>query len=381
MSVSNARSARGRIRRVYALVRKESYQIARDPSSILMAGVLPLVLLFLFGFGISLDLLHVPVGLVVEVPTTETGSFTESLVRSTYFDVRTARDRRAFEDDLVAGRVRGIIVLASDFSERLNRLDMAPVQVIVDGSDPNTGGLIRNYVQGVWRTWLVQESLETGARARPPVSIEARFWFNPEVDSRNFLVPGGVAVIMTLVGTLLTALVVAREWERGTMEALLATPVGRLELLLGKVIPYFVLGMASMALSATTAVLGFGVPLRGSIVWLSGVSAAFLLPMLAFGLLISTWMKNQFTASQVALVAAFLPTMMLSGFIFEVESMPTFVRLLTHAVPARYFVTCLETIFLAGDVPSVLVPNTLVLLAMGAGLFLLLERSTHLNLE
>ena len=139
----------------------------------------------------------------------------------------------------MAGRIRGIVVLASDFSERLNRSDTAPVQVIVDGSDPNTGALIRNYVQGVWRTWLVQESLEKGARARPPVSIEARFWFNPEVDSRHFLIPGGIAVIMTLVGTLLTALVVAREWERGTMEALLATPVGRFELLLGKVIPYF----------------------------------------------------------------------------------------------------------------------------------------------
>jgi ABC-2 type transport system permease protein len=374
-------SSRGRIRRVFALVRKESYQIARDPSSILMAGALPLLLLFLFGFGISLDLLHVPVGLVVEVPTTETGTFTESLVRSTYFNVRTARDRRAFENDLVAGRIRGIVILASDFSERLNRSDTAPVQVIVDGSDPNTGALIRNYVQGVWRTWLVQESLEKGARARPPVSIEARFWFNPEVDSRHFLLPGGIAVIMTLVGTLLTALVVAREWERGTMEALLATPVGRFELLLGKVIPYFALGMASMALSATTAVVCFGVPMRGSILWLSGASAAFLLPMLAFGLLVSTVMKNQFTASQVALVAAFLPTMMLSGFIFEVESMPTFVRLLTRVVPARYFVTCLETIFLAGDVPSVLVPNTLVLLAMAAGLFFMLARSSRLNLE
>jgi ABC-2 type transport system permease protein len=374
-------SSRGRIRRVFALVRKESYQIARDPSSILMAGALPLLLLFLFGFGISLDLLHVPVSLVVEVPTTETGTFTESLVRSTYFNVRTARNRRAFENDLVAGRIRGIVILASDFSERLNRSDTAPVQVIVDGSDPNTGALIRNYVQGVWRTWLVQESLEKGARARPPVSIEARFWFNPEVDSRHFLLPGGIAVIMTLVGTLLTALVVAREWERGTMEALLATPVGRFELLLGKVIPYFALGMASMALSATTAVVCFGVPMRGSILWLSGASAAFLLPMLAFGLLVSTVMKNQFTASQVALVAAFLPTMMLSGFIFEVESMPTFVRLLTRVVPARYFVTCLETIFLAGDVPSVLVPNTLVLLAMAAGLFFMLARSSRLNLE
>jgi ABC-2 type transport system permease protein len=381
MSASTAPRSPGRIRRVTALVRKESYQIARDPSSILMAGVLPLVLLFLFGFGISLDLLRVPVGLVVEVPTTETGSFTESLVRSTYFDVRKARDRRAFEDDLVAGRVKGIVVLASDFSERLNRSDTAPVQLIVDGSDPNTGSLILNYVQGVWRTWLFQETLEKGARPRPPVSIEARYWFNPEVDSRKFLVPGGIAVIMTLVGTLLTALVVAREWERGTMEALLATPVGRLELLLGKVIPYFALGMASMALSAAAAVLGFGVPLRGSILWLLGVSAAFLLPMVAFGLLISTRLKNQFTASQAALVAAFLPTLLLSGFIFEIESMPAPVRLLTHVVPARYFVTCLETIFLAGDVPSVLVPNTLVLLAMGAGLFVLLARSTRLNLE
>ena len=204
---------------------------------------------------------------------------------------------------------------------------MAPVQVIVDGSDPNTAGLVMNYVQGVWENWLQQEvvsasSLAVRPAAAPLVVAQPRYWFNPEINSRNFLVPGAVVIIMTLIGTLLTALVVAREWERGTMEALLATPISRAEFLLGKFIPYFVLGMIAMGLAVAAAVFLFGVPFRGSVAALLLVSAAYLATMLPLGLLISTVTGNQFAASQAALVAAFLPALLLSGFIFEIDSMP-----------------------------------------------------------
>ncbi len=375
-----------RFRRVAGLVRKESTQIVRDPSSYLIAGVLPLILLFLFAFGLSLDLRRVPVGIVVERSTPEADSLVTSFRNSRFFSVQLARHRREFEEDLVSGRLRGVIVVSSDFSERLGRGDEAPVQVIVDGSDPNTAGLVQGYVQGVWANWLDQEAVSlVGLAVRPgaipPVAVVPRYWFNPELNSRNVLIPGSIAIIMSLIGTLLTALVVAREWERGTMEALLATPIGVAELLVGKLFPYFVLGMAAMGLAASLAVFVLGVPFRGSVPALVGVSSLFLIAMLALGLLISTATRNQFSASQAALIAAFMPAFELSGFVFEIDSMPAPIRLITYALPARYFVPCLQTIFLAGDVPGVLVPNTIALAIIAGLLNLILARSTRMRLE
>jgi ABC-2 type transport system permease protein len=290
------------------------------------------------------------------------------------------------EGDLVSGRLKGVVVLAADFADRLGRGETAPVQILVDGSDPNTAGLVQNYVQGVWQNWLQQEavaasSLAVRPAAAPLIVAQPRVWFNPEINSRNFLIPGAVAIIMTLIGTLLTALVVAREWERGTMEALMATPIGIVEFLLGKLIPYFVLGMAAMGLSVAMAVLVFGVPFRGSVGALLLVSAAFLADMLPLGLLISTLTRNQFLASQLALISAFLPAFWLSGFIFEIDSMPLPIRLLTRVLPARYFVSSLQTLFLAGDVASVLVPDTLALAAIAVMLLFALVRATRLRLE
>lgn len=371
----------GRLRRIAGLIRKEALQIARDPSSYLIAGVLPLLLLFLFGFGVSLDLRDVPIGLVVEQSSPEADSLIASFLDSRYFTVRLARHRAEVEDDLVSGRLKAVVVLAADFARRLSRGETAPVQVIVDGSDPNTAALAQGYVQGVWANWLSQRSLEAGAAMRPTIAAEPRYWFNPTLDSRAALLPGSVAIIMTLIGTLLTALVVAREWERGTMEAMMATPVGPVEFLLGKLIPYFALGMIAMAIAVVVAVAGFGVPYRGSVVALVVVSSVFLAAMLPLGLLISTKTRNQFAASQVALIAGFLPAFELSGFLFEIDSMPTPIRMLTRVLPARYFVSCLRTLFLAGDVFEVLVPDTLALLTIAVVLNVLLVRSTRMRLE
>jgi ABC-2 type transport system permease protein len=346
-----------RSRRIVALVRKETRQIVRDPSTLIIAVILPLTLLFLFGYGVSFDARRIEVGLVIADPTPEAGSFTASLTNSPLFAARTARDRRNFEADLVAGRIDGIVVLAADFSARAARGDRAPIQVIVDGSDPNKATLVRNYLQGVWANWLIQEAIARGERMAVPIAVETRVWFNPEISSHHYLVPGSIAIILMLIGALLTALVVAREWERGTMEALLATPVGIAELLAGKLIPYFVLGMLTMALATGTALFLFGVPFRGSFAVLALMSAVFLSTALAQGLLISTLARNQLVAAQSTLISAFLPSFFLSGFVFEIAGMPLPLRIISYAVPARYFVTGLQTLFLAGDVWSVLWPN------------------------
>lgn len=379
-------TTRAWLRRVRGLVRKEMLQIRRDASSYLIAGLLPLLLLFIFGYGVTLDLRRVPVAIVIEQSTPEADSLVASFRNSPYFSVQFARHRADVEDRLVAGSVKGVIVLAADFSDRLGRGEVAPVQVLVDGSDPNTAGLVLNYVEGVWINWLEQSAISrsdmVASRALPGlVVIEPRYWFNPDIRSRNFLVPGSIAIIMTLIGTLLTALVVAREWERGTIEALMSTPVGRSEFLIGKLVPYFLLGMGAMILSVTAAVYVFKVPFRGSLPALLIVSSAFLGSMLPLGLLISTLTKNQFAASQAALVSGFLPAFELSGFIFEIDAMPWPIRWSTYLLPPRYFVASLQTLFLAGDVASVLVPNTLALLAMGGLLLGLLVRNTRMRLE
>lgn len=372
----------GRRQRILGLIRKEWRQVMRDPSSILVAGVLPLILLFLFGYGVTFDPRFFYIGLVVEQPTAETGSFTAALTNSRYFKIQTARHRREFEDDLIAGDIHGMVVLPADSAKQAYRGDTAPIQVIVDGSDPNTADLVRNYVQILWANWLEQESISRGQRLSPAlVQIEPQLWFNPEVSSRNYLVPGSVAMILTLIGSLLTALVVAREWERGTMEALLATPLGIIEILIGKLAPYFLLGMGSMVLSVVTAVFLFGVPFRGSFVILTLVSAVFMWSALGQGLLISTLTRNQLVAAQVSMLSAFLPAFYFSNFVFEIDSMPWPLQLISYLVPARYFVSTLQTQFLAGDVASVILPDLLGLSIIASIFLVLTALTTRTRLE
>jgi ABC-2 type transport system permease protein len=372
----------GRGRRFRALVVKETIQAFRDPSTILIAIVLPLILLFLFGFGVSLDTTRIKIGLVLEDSSFEAQSLLAVFTDSRFFDARIARNRHAFDADLVAGRIRGIVVIPMDFSARLKQpQETAPVQVIADGGQPNTASFVQNYAQGVWANWREQRAIERGEpTAREAIDLEPRFWFNEELVSRNFLVPGSTALVMTLIGTLLTALVIAREWERGTMEAMLATPVGRTELLAGKIVPYFALGMVSMIACSLLATLLFGVPLRGSPLALLIVTAAFLCPALGQGYLISAATRNQFVASQMALFSGFLPAMLLSGFVYEIGSMPPIIRAITYIVPARYFVSSLQTVFLAGDIWALLIPDVAIMVLMGAVFFVFAVRVTRKRL-
>ncbi|TCS60675.1 ABC transporter permease [Varunaivibrio sulfuroxidans] len=371
-----------RLRRIAALAKKEAIEVVRDPSSILIAFVMPLILLFLFGYGVSLDVNKIKVGIVLEDSSPDAQSFAGAVADSRFFSARIARARHAFVDDLVAGRIRGIIVVPIDFTARLNHPgETAPVQVIADGTQPNTASFVHNYVTGVWSGWLRQRALERGRHIHLPIVAAPRFWFNAKLTSRNFLVPGSVAIIMTLIGTLLTALVIAREWERGTMEAIMATPVTAGELLIGKIIPYFLLAMASMVVCTLIAVFLFQVPLRGSIGALVAVSSAFLVPALGQGYLISAITKNQFVASQIALFSAFLPAVLLSGFVFEIGSMPKAIQIITHIVPARYFVSSLQTVFMAGDFWALLLPNIAAMLGIGVLFLVLALRNTKKRLD
>jgi ABC-2 type transport system permease protein len=369
-------------RRLKALVIKEFLQMIRDPSSLLIGIALPLLLMFIYGFGVSLDLNHLRIGLVLEETTPDAMSFAESFIASPYFEVKIVRDRRELLEDLLSGAIRGYVVIPSYFSEfRKRKATIAPIQVIADASETNTANFVQNYVAGAWQVWLKQQQLTNHLKGLPLINIQPRFWYNEELKSRNFLIPGSIAIIMALIGTLLTALVVSREWERGSMEALMSTPVTIEEILLGKFIPYFVLGMGSMTLSVVIAVFFYDVPLRGSFLVLALVSSAFLLAALGIGLLISTLARNQITASQIAIVAAFLPAFMLSGFIFEIASMPLPIRVVTYLLPARYFVSALQTLFLVGNVWSLIIYNFSAMLLFGLIICTITVRRTVKRLD
>ncbi len=352
--------------RLRGLIRKEALQIVRDPSALGIAFVLPLFLLLLFGYGVSLNAEDVPIGVVAEHPNPQTDSFVGSLRHSRYFDVHELSNLAAARTAMARGRISGFVWLRSDFARQTLGPTPATIGVAVNGVDANTARLVEGYLTQSWQVWLATLQQEQGGAAAFPISLQVRIWFNPALRSRDYLVPGLIAVIMTLIGALLTALVVAREWERGTMEALMASPVTMPEILVGKLLPYFVLGMGGMALSVLLAVTLFAVPLQGGLLVLTAASALFLLVALGMGLLISSLARNQFVAAQIAIVVTFLPAFILSGFIFDIRSMPAVIQAITRILPARYFVSILQTVFLAGDVWPVILPaaGALVLMAI-----------------
>ncbi len=353
-----------------AVMIKEAQQVVRDPSSWIIAVVLPLTFLFLFGYGISLDTTVVKIAVVREDSGQDGRAFAAQLEDSKWFLVVPAPDREAGKRLLRDQVVKATVIIPAEFGERLHaQSNAAQVQVLVDGAEPNTANYVRGYVSAIWGGFLAGRSLEQGGSASVPITVEPRYWFNPNAESRWFLIPGSMTVIMTLLGTLLTALVVAREWERGTLEALYATPLTRGQILIGKTLPYFVLAMISTAVCVVTALFLFHLPLRGSILTLGLVSAVFLVPALGQGLLISVTMRTQLAAAQLGLMTGYLPAMMLSGFLFDIHSMPAWMRVLTLIVPARYMNVSLQTIFLAGDVWSVLIPNMFFMLIVGAVYF------------
>jgi ABC-2 type transport system permease protein len=367
------------MRRIWSLVKKEARQVVRDPSSIAIGIVLPVILILLFGYGLSLDVTHTPVALVLEDPSPAASELAASFRLSPYFDAQLMTSMREARELMLARKVDGIVRIRPDFGRRLS-LGNAEVQVLVHGVDANHARIVQSYAQGAIGQWAARRGAEGKEILTGPVIVQSRLWFNETNESRYFLVPGLIVLIMTLIGALLTSLVMAREWERGTLEALFVTPVRPEEILLGKTIPYFILGMIGFVLCLLAAKFLFNVPFRGSVIVLTGASTLYLLVALAIGLLISSAVKSQFVASQITLLVTFLPAVMLSGFLFDLRSMPAAVRVITYLLPARYYVTLLQTIFLAGDIWAVVLPNAAVLAGMMIVLLWLTRRVTRKKL-
>jgi len=366
-----------KIERLSALMKKETLQILRDPSALLITFILPVILIVLFATAVSLDIKQMPIALVQLSHSQYADDLYKSFDSSDYFKVVSVPSVKEANLMFSDEQVEGFVVIPADFSQRLVSQDFdGLVQVITDGSKPNTANFMGNYVKSVVLIWAAQEGFSV-----TQMPIRSRIWFNASMESRNFLIPGSIGIVMTMIGTLLTALVIAREWERGTMEALLSTPTSISEILLGKLVPYFVLGLIATLMSAILAQFVFQVPFRGSWFALICLSACFMIPALAQGLLISTLAKNQFVASIVALLTAFLPAFLLSGFLFEIDSMPIMIQWLTHILAVKYFVTTIQVIFLTGDVWAVFLPNMGMMLLIGLVLFLIALKSTRKSLE
>ncbi len=360
-------------------MRKEAHQVLRDPSSVGIGIVLPVILILLFGYGLSLDVLNVPIAVVLEDPSPAAREMASGFQLSPYFAAQLMTSMPQAQELLLDQNVDGIVRIRSNFARDVNRSD-AEVQLVVRGTDANHARIIQGYAQGAVAQVLARRGAQGYDAPSGPVFVQDRLWFNESYESRWFLVPGLIVLIMTLIGALLTALVMAREWERGTLEALFVTPVRAGEILLGKTIPYFILGLIGLALCVLAAKFLFHVPIRGSLWLLTGVSMLYLLVALGIGMLISTITKSQFVASQMTLLVTFLPALMLSGFLFDLRSMPTAIRLITYLLPARYFVALLQTLFLAGNVWGVIVPNTLVLAGMAALMIFLTRGATRKQL-
>ena len=374
-----SRRVDSKVHRIWSLVRKEARQIVRDPSSIAIGIVLPVFLILLFGYGLSLDVLNVPVAVVLEDPSPEATELAAGFLLSPYFQAHLLTSMPRARELMFAEQVDGIIRIRPDFARNCS-LGSAEVQVLVRGSDANQARIIQGYAQGAVGQWTARRIAEGKDVPGGPVVVQSRLWFNEANDSRYFLVPGLVVLVMTLIGAMLTALVMAREWERGTFEALFVTPVRADEILLGKTIPYFVLGLIGLVLCLLAARFLFHVPFRGSVWLLTGASMLYLLVALGLGLWISSATRSQFVASQLTMLITFLPAFMLSGFLFDLRSMPIAVRLLTYVLPARYYVALLQTVFLAGDVWGVILPNAAVLAGMAMVVLLLTRAVTRKRL-
>jgi ABC-2 type transport system permease protein len=340
--------------RLGAMARKEALQLRRDPRSLLLAFALPVLLLVLFGYAISWDVREISLAVVDQDRTARSRSLVESFEASGYFRIVERPASPGEIADLFARRRAMLaLVIPPGFSAGIGSGEAAPVQAILDGSDANTATIAGGYAEAVVRDFGARMLLG-GRSLELPLVAESRVWFNEELSSRNMIVPGLIAVIMMVIGALLTSLTVAREWERGTMEQLAATPVGRLEVVFGKLLPYLVIGLADVALSALLGVYLFGVPFQGSVWLLAGLSFQFLAGSLGLGLFISAATRSQVVATQVSMLVTFLPSFLLSGFMFAISVMPKPLQLITLLVPARYFLVVTRGIFLKGVGPDVL---------------------------
>jgi ABC-2 type transport system permease protein len=360
-------------RRVRAMARKEFLHIVRDTRSLVMALLVPLFMLVLFGYALSLDVDHIPTMIVDQDQTPASRDLRSRFEGTPYFDVRGVETSAALVNrEIDRSHVLLAVVIPAGFHRDLSRGERTSVQLLLDGSDSNTASIAINYAQALISVW----SLERMAGRRPvmPVEAQVRVWYNSDLKSRNFLIPGLIAVVLMIIAALLTSLTIAREWENGSMEQLLSTPLRPAEIVLGKLAAYFAIGAVDVLTSVLMGVLVFDVPLRGNLFFLAFSSGIFLFGALSWGILISAIAKTQLLAYQMGMLSSFLPAFLLSGFMYSIENMPQAIQIATYIVPARYFIAILKAVYLKGEGMALLWVQILFLAIYGAVVFALATR-------
>jgi len=373
-------------RRLWVMARKEVVQILRDPRSLMIVIVMPAILVVLFGYGVSLDLKGLQVYVYDQEGSQQSQDLLKHFQASAYFHVvRAVNNYPALTRALDDGSAKMGIVIPWDFSKKLAEGGPIQIQALVDATDDNSANVLIGYTQAVVQEYSAEvqsEYLRQRGMTVPaaPISIETRTWYNEDLESSAFIIPGVLALVMSVIGAFLTSLTIAREWERGTMEQLISTPVSAAEIMFGKLLPYFVLGMGDTIVCALIAIYWFRVPFRGSFLTLLGSSAMFLVVVLSLGFFISVLAKGQFAASQIALLVTFLPAFLLSGFLFAIDQMPTALQWFTYIIPARYYVSVLKKIFLKGTPTAMLYGDLVPLAFFAIVLGVLATRSFHKRL-
>jgi len=368
------------LRRTYAMTRKEFLHIVRDPRSLVMALAVPLVMLLLFGYGLTLDVDRIPTLIYDMDSSPESREAIARFAGSRFFDVLGSVDGyRAIEREIDRDKVLLAVVIPQDFSRELLSGRQPQVQLIFDGSDSNTASIAKGYAEALLQNYAYDVRARAldqkgGGRMEAPVDARLRVLYNSELKSRNYLVPGLIATILAIITALLTSLTIAREWETGTMEQLLSTPVRPAEVVLGKMLAFFALGFIDTLMAVAVGVLVFGVPLRGNPLLLIGATSIFLFGSLCWGILISAAARTQVQAYQLGMLSSFLPALLLSGFVYSIENMPAVIQLISYIVPARYIVTVLKGVFLKGVGLEILWGQVALLVVYGAAAFVVATR-------
>jgi ABC-2 type transport system permease protein len=358
-----------KLTRIKAITRKEFIQIWRDPMSLAMAFLLPLILLFIYGYAVTFDVDRISTVVYDMDKSSLSREFVDDFGKSGYFTIVSSLNRYEDIDPYLDGnKAKVAIVIPHDFSKRIQTGRGTTIGIILDGANSNTANIAQGYIAVIAQRY--SQKMSSGP-VIPLIDSRSRVWYNTELKSRNFIIPGLIAVIMTVIIALLTSLTIAKEWDRGTMEQLISTPIKPIELVIGKLVPYFVIGFADTVFVILMSTELFGVPLRGSVSVLLVLSSIFLFGGLSMGILISIVGRNQTAASQMAMLSSFLPAFLLSGFIFSISNMPSPLQIITYFVPARYFVTILKGIFLKGSSLKYLILETVLLTIYGAAVFLL----------
>jgi ABC-2 type transport system permease protein len=376
-----------KLARLAAVARKEVLHILRDIRSLLIVILMPVSLMLLFGYGVNLDLKDLPIYVYDRDGSQPSQDLLKRFQATPYFNVVHVVDNyaeltRALDD----GSAKMAIVIPWQFSRSVSQGGPVGVQALVDATDDNSANVMMGYAQGIVQGYSTQVQLSwLGARGEvmraSPIAVQTRTWYNEDLSSSSFIVPGVLALVMSVIGAFLTSLTIAREWERGSMEQLISTPVTAMEIMLGKLIPYFVLGILDVAICAAIAIGWFHVPFRGSYLTLALSSALFMIVVLSLGFFISVLAKSQFAASQLALLVTFLPAFLLSGFLFAIEQMPVALQWITRILPARYYVSVLKKIFLKGTAAGMLMADLLPLAVFTVILAVVATRSFHKRLE